>query len=516
MSPIRASFACSLMSLLFAALASAAAPTGSAFVERFTPQGIAKDLRQVSARFAAPMVALGDPRLADPFDVDCSATGTGRWADSRNWVYDFDTDLAAGERCAFTLRADVRTLAGATPSPRDARRRFDFTTGGPAIVGSHPYEGSQEVDEQQIFLLKLDAVADAASIRANARCIVEGIGEQIPVEVVEGETRAALLRERAALGFWYYRLLWKTGAESRLRVRDSSLERAEQKIVLARCQRPLPPGASVQLLWGAGIATASGIASTDEQRLAFRVRNAFTAQAQCTRANAQAGCLPMLPITVQFNAPVAQDRAAAVRLKLANGRLLAPQIDPAPADRPAGTVDSVRFAPPFAEKQPVQVSLPPGFVDDAGRPLENAQRFPLDVRVDAFPPLAKFSGNFGILEAKEGGILPVTVRNLEATVLTQRVEMPARLLRLDGDPAKVAAWIRRVEEAGESRGEVIEPAQGAEEDDDGPRGEWREDTGNRSVFVAGEAPVPLPLPRPGNGKATEVIGIPLKQPSTLR
>ena len=383
-----------VLATLFPMALPAAAARGP-FVERFTPVGTAKNVRQVTVRFTSPMVALGDPRLPDPFDVRCSAQGQGRWADSRNWIYDFGADLPAGERCSFTLKAAARTLEGAAPLPAERAQRFDFTTGGPAIIGSHPSEESDAVDEEQVFLLKLDAAADLASVRARASCVVEGIGERIPLEVLEGDARAAVLRERASLGYWYYRLLWKTGAESRLRVRDQSIDEAEAKIVLARCQRPLPPGASLQIAWGAGIATTTGIATEAQQTLAFRVRNAFTAQTQCTRTNAKAGCLPMLPISVQFSAPVPRELAAAVRLKLPNGKQVAPRLEPQ-----LPTVDSIAFDPPFVENHPVQVLLPARFVDDAGRTLGNAQRFPLEVRVDGFPPLAKFSGTFGILESK--------------------------------------------------------------------------------------------------------------------
>jgi uncharacterized protein YfaS (alpha-2-macroglobulin family) len=495
--------------------ASAAAPTPRAvpFVQTFTPTGLARGVRQVTVRFASPLVALGDPKLPEPFDIQCAASGAGRWADTRNWVYDFDADLPAGERCVFTLKADLAALDGSKPAA-GAPRRFEFNTGGPAIVGSHPYEGWQETDESQIFLLKLDAPATAQSVRDHARCLVEGIGEQIPVEVLEGESRAAVLRERKSLGYWYYRLLWKTGAESRLRVRDQSLDKAEEKLLLLRCQRPLPPGSTLQLLWGAGIATPSGLANRTDQRLAFRVRTAFTAQATCTRANARAGCLPMLPITLSFNAPVPRAMAEAVRLKLAGGKLVKPRSETAKnGEAPSPTVESVDFDPPFPDRRPVQVVLPAQFTDDAGRALSNAQRFPLEVRVDDFPPLAKFSGGFGILEAKEGGVLPVTIRRLEPKVLAQQVEMPAKYLQLPADPARIAQWIRRVEAAGEGRGEYLEgDRDAAAADDDGARARWREDTGNRSVFAAGEPLHDLALPRPGNGGATEVVGIPLKAP----
>src|SRR6185295_2960687 len=73
----------------------AAAPTPAAAIEFFAPHGSVKQIRQATARFTTPMTALGDPRLSDPFDIACPAPGKGRWADGRNWVYDFDADLPA-------------------------------------------------------------------------------------------------------------------------------------------------------------------------------------------------------------------------------------------------------------------------------------------------------------------------------------------------------------------------------------------------------------------------------------
>src|SRR5262245_45706934 len=103
----------------------------------FSPRGTVKNVRQATARFVSPMVALGDPRLADAFDVDCPAQGHGRWADERDWVYDFTDDLPAGVRCKFTLRADLRALDGA---PVAALHAYEFDTGGPAIRTSLPYQ----------------------------------------------------------------------------------------------------------------------------------------------------------------------------------------------------------------------------------------------------------------------------------------------------------------------------------------------------------------------------------------
>src|SRR5450432_242152 len=161
-------------------------------VEFFSPQGEVKGVRQVTARFAAAMVPFGDPRELDPFDVDCVEKGKGRWADTRNWVYDFDRDLPAGVRCAFVLKSGVASLDGKI---LESGQRFAFTTGGPAILRSLPYEGSR-IDENQIFVLGLDAPAKSETIAANAYCVTAGVNEKIGVRLVTGEERKIVLDNR--------------------------------------------------------------------------------------------------------------------------------------------------------------------------------------------------------------------------------------------------------------------------------------------------------------------------------
>jgi len=51
-------------------------------------QGTVKGVRQVAVRFSAPMVIFGDPRLPEPFQIECPAKGRTRWADTRNWVFE--------------------------------------------------------------------------------------------------------------------------------------------------------------------------------------------------------------------------------------------------------------------------------------------------------------------------------------------------------------------------------------------------------------------------------------------
>ena len=110
----------------------------------------------MAARFSEPMVPFGDPRLSEPFAIDCPEAGKGRWVDTRNFVYDFERDLPAGVRCTFTLKPELKTLDG---KPLIGTQSFSFSTGGPSVRLSVPYEGASNIDEEQIFVLGLDAVA---------------------------------------------------------------------------------------------------------------------------------------------------------------------------------------------------------------------------------------------------------------------------------------------------------------------------------------------------------------------
>src|SRR5438128_9543542 len=104
-------------------------------VESFSPEGVAKRVRQVKARFTEPMVAFGDLRQTPPFEIHCVQGGVGRWLDTEVWVYDFKEELPAGVNCEFTLKGGLKTLAGRAV----ACRAFTFSTGGPAVLRTQPY-----------------------------------------------------------------------------------------------------------------------------------------------------------------------------------------------------------------------------------------------------------------------------------------------------------------------------------------------------------------------------------------
>ncbi|MCU0560463.1 MAG: MG2 domain-containing protein [Desulfobacterales bacterium] len=430
-------------------------------VLEFAPRGSAKNVRQVKASFSEPMVAFGDPRAASPFSVRCDEPGQGRWVDPRTWVYDFARDLPGGLRCTFTLEAGVRALSG---RPVGGARHFAFNTGGPAIRNALPAAGLRGISEDQVFILVLDSVPEEASVLARARFAIAGIAQAVGVEILAGEPRDAILAAHP----------WLFGqAEERSRC------------LLLRCRQRFPQKTKVSLIWGKGIQSLSGVATEQDQVLAFETREAFLAEFACERENPRAGCIPLLPMRLRFNAPLESGQTGEAVLKGPAGKSWR-----APLGKDGG---ALTFAGPFPAHADFLLEVPAGVRDDAGRPLANAGRFPLKVRTAGTPPLAKFAARFGIIELNADPVLPVTLRNLEPDPGARMMAVGAgpsgrvngRIIRLGpGRGGEIQHWLRRVKAA-------------------------RRD----SSLLAGEpAAAGFQLPQTLGPGAFEVVGIPLKRP----
>src|SRR4030042_1375372 len=373
----------SLCSLFF--FASAAFGQQAPKVESFSPQGTVKNIRQVKVRFTQPMVAFGDPRsVITPFEVDCAVKGEGRWADTRNWVYDFEKNMLAGVRCEFRLKPDLKNLAGAK---LEGQRTFSFSTGGPAIKASYPYEGTKQIDEEQVFILTLDGEPNEESLLKHVAFSIQGIEDVVGIRLIEGEERERILRER-------YR--W--------------MKRPEAPMILLQCKQRFPAETPVRFIWGKGVMSTSLIPTESDQILHFATRPKFTASFQCERENPKADCSPLSAMHLRFSAPISRDRAGAVVLKSSDGKTWKPQ------EEEQNVVYSVSFKSPFPEQAAFTIELPSGLKDEAERPLANADKFPLSIRTDRYPPLAKFSARFGIVELRGDRLLPVTLRNVEPEV----------------------------------------------------------------------------------------------------
>lgn len=450
------------------------AGAAEARVVRFSPVGTAKRVRQVTVRFSEPMVPLGDLRVAGdgPFAVECPEVATPRWVDDRVLAYDFARDLPGGVRCRFTLKDDVRTLAGAAVG---GLGRFEFDTGGPSIKASHPHAGNDRIDEGQVFVLTLDAEPTPASLRPNVWFVVEGLGDRVGADVLEGQARADALEA------------WPT---------------TPGHAVVLKARQRFPNGARVRLVWGRGVTSVTGLASGEDQTLDFRTRGPFTADFHCERENAQAGCNPLADMWLEFSEALPDRAAARIGLVGTAGK----RYDAA-SEEDGYYGHRVLFPGPFPESAAFRVEVPAGLRDATGRPLANAGRFPLAVETAEYPPLAKFPARFGVIEWKGDATLPVTIRNLEPQVR-------ARLLRADRE-APEGIGDRARDLFGRLTGRVYRL-------DPGKAGEiqgWlrRLAAANRriSIFAGrpdGGAVQTVTLPRAHGPRAFEVVGLPLEKP----
>ena len=123
MRPIRhAGVALGLALAMALGLASGLRPAHAAGLTSFSPSGDVGLVREVRAVFSEPMIRLGDNAAPDPFLIDCPVKGDSRWVDNRTWVHVFRAPPRAGTRCGFSLKPELRTLAGEALSGQAANR----------------------------------------------------------------------------------------------------------------------------------------------------------------------------------------------------------------------------------------------------------------------------------------------------------------------------------------------------------------------------------------------------------
>jgi len=405
----------------------------AADVTEFLPQGMVAEISQVQVGFSMPAVALGDAQAADPFQIQCTPAqpGAGRWVDPAHWVYSFEN----------TLKGDVRCHAQVNPQFVDAQGRplaypeQSFGTGGPRARLVWPWGST--IAEDQGFVLGFNAPVDNQSLLAHAFCEVQGLGEAVPVRLLAGADRERLLD---ALG-------WA----------DDTPERADARIL--QCKRRLPPGARVRLVVQPGVSSVAGqgyspAASTASLAQTFQVRDPFQATFSCTRTTAEAPCLPLSALDLRFSSPISRAQAEQIVLQTPAGPRQASQF--APDAYPGDPwLDALRFDPPFQESSHLTLELPADLSDDMGRSLDNADRFPMDIVMDALPPLVKFaSGPFGIIERFADGppeqpqtpAVPVALRRVGPDLSTQALQVSAGTLQdfTIRDEVQALQWMARV------------------------------------------------------------------------
>ncbi len=446
----------------------------AARVAQVSPQGEVAVVEQVLVRFDAAVVPAGDPRLPAPYTLQCNGAkpaGDARWLTDREWAYDLRQPLAAGQRCTLKASTSFAPLGG----PISGTNEFNFSTGAPAVISVQPYSGAR-IEEDQQFLLRLNGEPDLASVRKSVWCEVEGLGERIPVKLIEEPQRSQTLK---------------------LLRRDTG----PGHLVLLSCQRPFAAEAGVRLVWGAGVAAAGQtqgqplIVSKRVQRYQWKVRPRFLAEFSCERESARAPCLPLRPLVLRFNSPLPRAMAMAARLQPEQGAALSPKPD---SEDNGPLVSEVRFAAPLPENTRFKLTLPASVADETGRALANANSFPLDVATGALPPLAKFAGApFGIVEAgasaNEPALLPLTLRHVQADIAGASTGGKVAIKRLDVATSDEAllAWMVRLKRDHDDQYKTREQSLLATEAD-----AKRAD---------------LPQLKTSEPRATEVIGVPLLQ-----
>ncbi len=406
-----------------------AAAAGSARVVSFTPQGASRDVSQVAVTFSEPMIPFGDPRRAvEPFQIECAGQGTARWIDERSWVYDFVGTLPAGLRCRFDLQRGLKTLDGRAVV---GRRSFSFSTGGPQVRRLHPF-GSARITSDQMFAIQPDGPLDEASLLRHAYFTVQKIRDPVGLVLVEGKDREEVLGsflDSKRWGDW----------------------------IVVQARQRFPAESKVTLVWGKGIQTPSGVATTDRQTYSFSVAGPFAAKVRCRRERKKAHCVPITPIYLDFSDQVTWESASRIALVLERPtgepvRVSARRVYPGDYDP---WIDAISFRGPFEPNARYRIEYPPDLRDVQGRPLGKADP---EARTDAYPPLAKFAASFGLIELQPEAALPVTLRGLEPEVSALLLGpagaqgLPAQTVQLQNPTGvELLQWLRRLDRASYSK-----------------------------------------------------------------
>ncbi|HTF99012.1 MAG TPA: MG2 domain-containing protein [Nitrospirota bacterium] len=285
-------------------------------------------------------------------------------------------------------------------------------------------------------------------------------------------------------------------------------------------QTAVPGERRGETVWGKGIESASGVATTQDQALAYKAREAFLARFTCDRENPQAGCIPFLPMRVDFTAPVSWDYAGRIVMKGPGGSVYKPYLkEETEGKKTPEAVYSVTFMGPFPETAAFVIDLPKNIKDDADRHLSNIDKFPLTIKTGPYPPLAKFSARFGIIE-KSDPLLPVTLRNVEQ-------EVKARMTGMAEDRGGLSSIADTAKKIGGALSSIL-PAKDETKISGEVKGKTRQissdveiikwlrlvSSADRRQSLFREAPEKqttreFAVPKPNGAKAFEVVGIPL-------
>ncbi|XZG70644.1 alpha-2-macroglobulin family protein [Chitinibacteraceae bacterium HSL-7] len=425
----------------------------AASIATFSPQGEVKRVDQVRVTFSAPVIAMGNTQAPAPLSWDCPLKGNGHWINDRSWVFDVSQNPTANVGCTFKPAAGWKALDGST---LPASTRYRFYTGAAIVERAWPSGG--QIDEDQSFALRFNGPADALT---TLYCQSSASPERIPVEALAAKDRKALL--------------------DHLELTDDAT-----RVATVRCAQRLVPDSKLMLVHTRGKAKPD--------RFDYTVRPPFKATLSCLRENARGACIPFKPVTLQFSSPVPAELAAKVHLTVDGKERLPDETEDSRGD----AVHEVSFKPPFPALSELELTLPDGFEDEIGRSAVNAGKFPLTFKTSDYPPLAKFAAApFGIIEAGDDAMLPITLRGVEGALDVRGVHLAGKTLRVTDDQA-MRDWLDKVNEYHESWVQI---------------GKKSVETRRLSLLKNEAGASALKLPQSKDGRwPFEVVGTPLKEP----
>lgn len=478
-----------LMHFLFTVFIFVLQEANAAQVASFYPTGSVKNVQQVTVRFSTDMVAIGDPRSkSDPFIIECNVrnkkTRTAadrlpeyatRWADSKHWILDFEKPLQSGVRCSFKLKSNTKDLLG---EKIEALNEYSLSTAGPALLGVVPVYG--EIEPDQYFVALADGTMDLESVKSRAYFEVEGMPDKVPVKIIAGKPREAVLKA-AIKSHWEWNAYRKIQELKPLKP-FSQIKEMENFIALSASRR-FPEKAKVVLHWPKGIRSKTGLYVEEAQHFEFNVIDPFQAKFYCERSAPERPCNPALDMRVNFSKNVPLTSLQGTELVAANGQIWIPLELKVVRESQTNSTQQLTFKGPFPETTQFKLILPRKLKDELGRSLSNQGKYPLQVATDEYSPLIKFPASFGILEREADPALPVSARNIEQFVTGKILNFPH-----DAKITEIVSWYRKV----------------LQKDDDYEK--------RNESLLKSELGLPFQLPKLQGARAAELIGIPLKKP----
>lgn len=344
-------------------------------VKSVTPQGQVQDVSQVVIQFSSPQISLGNVQNNLPAKSSCFKGGTGRWVDTTTWAYEFSKPLSGGVKC------DVQI----------GKEKFQFVTSAPNIQQTFP-PTYRSIEPDQNFILISNGTFDKSSVQKNAYFVIEGVGDRIPVEVLQGYTANGIIKS----------------AKEEFKYDDEAFK---GDLLVLRSKRPFPNGKKVSLVWPKVIASESGVAGINDNQLDFTVVDEFLAKINCEREKPQSDCIPLSDIALSLSSSIRLSDAKKVYISQigTNNISYAELTQLSEKD----VVSYLNFKGPFKTNAEYELVIPSNLKDIDGRILVNRSQFPLKVKTSDFPPLLKFPSNFGIIESISP-VMPLTRRHIES------------------------------------------------------------------------------------------------------